>query len=65
MSSCYDDTSLWESIRDHEARIAKLETLCNQMNTNISSLQAILESVQQNDYVTNVTPAYENGKEVG
>lgn len=64
-TSCYDDTALWDSVNDHEARIAQLETLCNQMNTNISSLQTILEALQKNDSVTGVLPVLENGKEVG
>ena len=35
------------------------------MNTNISSLQTIVTALQKNDYVTNVTPIMQNGKEVG
>ncbi|EKC61454.1 hypothetical protein LEA_12349, partial [human gut metagenome] len=34
-------------------------------NTNISSLQTIVTALQKNDYVTNVTPIMQNGKEVG
>lgn len=66
LSSCsYDDSLLWEEIRDHEARIVELETLCNQMNTNISSLQTIVEVLQNNDYVTSVSPVMEDGMEIG
>lgn len=46
---CYDDSALWDSVNDHEARIVKLETLCNQLNTNITSLQTIVSSLQNND----------------
>ena len=63
--ACYDDTALWDELKDHESRIAKLETLCNQMNTNISSLQSIVAALQEKDYVTNVAPIKENGKEIG
>ena len=42
-----------------------MEELCKQMNTNISSLQTIVTALQKNDYVTNVTPIMQNGKEVG
>ena len=35
------------------------------MNTNISSLQSIMEAIQNNDYITNVTPVMEDGKEIG
>lgn len=67
MLSCnkFDDSAIWEELKGHEERIAKLETLCNQMNTNITSLQAITIALQNNDYVTNVAPIMENGKEIG
>ena len=45
--ACYDDTALWDELKDHESRITKLETLCNQMNTNISSLQSIVAALQE------------------
>lgn len=64
-AGCYDDTALWDQIKDHEARILKLETLCNQMNTNIASIQTIVNALQDKDYVTNVAPIKENGKEIG
>ena len=35
------------------------------MNTNISSLQTIVTALQNNDYVTGVTPVMQSGKEVG
>jgi hypothetical protein len=60
-----DATAIWDKLKDHEARIAKLETLCDQLNTNISSLQAILSALENNDYVTGVTPIVEGGKEIG
>lgn len=63
--SCYDDSKLWESIEDHELRISELEKLCTEMNTNIASLKTIVTALQNNDYVTGVTPIIENGKEVG
>lgn len=65
-SSCkYDDDDLWNSVHGLENRVAKLEELCKQMNTNISSLQKIVEALEKNDYVTNVTPVMQNGKEIG
>ncbi len=66
LSSCeYDDGNLWDSVHGLEGRVAKLEELCKQMNTNISSLQTIVTALQSNDYVTGVTPAVQNGKEIG
>lgn len=65
-SSCkYDDDDLWSSLHGLEDRVAKLEELCKQMNTNISSLQTIVEALEENDYVTNVTPVIQDGKEIG
>ena len=61
----YDDTPLWDAIRDHEARISALEELCKQMNTNIESLQSIVKAMQSNDYITSVVPVTEDGEVVG
>ena len=36
--SCFDDSEIWDTIMDHEDRILKLEILCKELNTNISSL---------------------------
>ena len=63
--SCYDDSKIWDTLNDHESRIYELEQLCKQMNTNISSLQKIVESLQKNEYVTNVVAVVEGGVEVG
>lgn len=54
LSSCmkYDDTPVWDKLKDHEDRIAKLEEMCENMNTNISSIKEILNALQNNDYVT-------------
>lgn len=64
-SDDYDDSALKGRVGDLENRVAKLEELCKQMNTNISSLQAIVTALQNNDYVTGVTPIIQNGKELG
>ena len=47
------------------SRLAALEELCSQLNTNIVSLQQIVEALQGNDYVTGVVPVVENGETVG
>ena len=64
-TSCYDDSFIREKLKNHEERISELESLCLKMNTNISSLQAILDALQKNDYVTSMVPITEAGKEVG
>lgn len=42
-----------------------LKTLCNQINTNLSSLQTIVTTLQNNDYITNVSPVEKDGKIIG
>ncbi len=61
----YDDSALNGRVDNLENRIAKLEELCKQMNTNISSLQTIVTALQKNDYVTGVTPVTSGGKTIG
>ena len=63
--SKFDDSAIWEELDKHEDRIVKLETLCNQMNTNITSLQTIIIALQSNDYVVNIAPIMEGNKEIG
>ena len=63
--SCYDDSYIRDELRNHEERLAKLETLCKQMNTNISALQTIVSTLQKNVYVTAVTPIKEGSDIVG
>ena len=62
---CYDDSDIRNELRDHEERIAQLETLCKQMNTNISALQTIVSTLQKNVFVTAVTPIKEGSDIVG
>ena len=66
----YDDTAIWEQLEkmgqlgnqtDNDA----LEILCNQLNANMSSLQAVISARQANDLVTNIISMMDNGKEVG
>lgn len=67
-SSCsgdYDDSALWDGLNSLEARVARLEELCKQMNTNISSLQTIVTALQDNDYVTGVAPISKEGEIIG
>ena len=74
VSSCskFDDSAIWdklneheETLNDHEKRIAALEELCRQLNTNIDALQTIVEALEKRDYITNVSPVREDGEIVG
>jgi tetrahydromethanopterin S-methyltransferase subunit B len=61
----YDDTAIKNQINDLENRVANLEQLCQQMNTNISSMQTILNALQERDYITSVTPIKEGDAVIG
>ena len=45
----YDDSALMGRVDNLENRVLKLEQLCNQMNTNISSLQTIVTALQKKE----------------
>lgn len=65
MNGCYDDSALWEKLREHEERISQLELLCSQQNTNIAALQTMVSALQENDYVTGVAPVMEDDEIIG
>ena len=58
--SCYDDTELRERMDNAEQRLAALEELCNTLNSNILSLQSIVDALQEGITVLNVEET-ENG----
>ena len=62
-TACHDD--IWNAIDDLDGRVTKLEELCKEMNTNISSLQTIVDVLQSNDYITGVVEITKDGKVVG
>lgn len=61
----YDDSVLNNKIDDLEYRVIQLEELCKQMNTNISALQILIEAMQNQDCITNITPINKEGKDIG
>ena len=50
----YDDSALRNDLNDLENRVTKLEELCKQMNINISSLQKIVDALQDNLSISKV-----------
>lgn len=64
-SEPYDDSALSGRIDNLESRVAQLEEMCRQINTNIASLQTIVSALQNNDYITGVTAITENGETIG
>lgn len=66
MVSCeYDDSGILSEIESLKNRVQALEQLCAQSNTNIASLQALVEALQQRDYVKSVAPIAEGDKVIG
>ncbi|MCI5990519.1 MAG: PL29 family lyase N-terminal domain-containing protein [Candidatus Cryptobacteroides sp.] len=53
--SKYDDTALKNDIESLESRIQALEKRCDEMNSNIASLKAILDAVQAQKKITDVS----------
>lgn len=66
-SSCekYDDSGLVERLVALEQRVLKLEELCRELNTNVSSLRVLVTALQENDYVTNVNPVVQGQTVIG
>lgn len=64
-NSDYDDSALTGRVDDLENRVAKLEELCKQMNTNISSLQTLVDALQNKDCITGIVPITKDGKTIG
>ena len=62
-SACHD--TIWNAIDRLDDRVTKLEELCKEMNTNISSLQAIVDVLRTNDFVTSVVEITKDGEVVG
>ena len=61
----YDDSALVKRLDDFEQRLERLERLCNDMNTNLGSMQTIVTALDRGDYITSVEPLTENGNMVG
>jgi hypothetical protein len=62
-SACHD--KLWDAIDGLDARVAKLEELCKEMNTNIVSIQTIVNVQQSGDYITVIVEVKKDGKVIG
>lgn len=61
----YDDSELVGRVDNLEQRVLTLEQLCQQMNTNISSLQSLVSALQNQDYITSVTPIKQGNDVIG
>ena len=45
----YDDSALVKRLDDFEQRLERLERLCNDMNTNLGSMQTIVTALDRGD----------------
>ena len=52
----YDDTALRNDVNDLKSRVEQLESWCSTANSQISALQGLVSALQENDYVTGVSP---------
>jgi len=64
-TACYDDTDIREALDDLDGRVTTLETLCTELNTNLTALSTLVQALQKGDYVVSVSPLLEDGEEVG
>ena len=61
----YDDSAIWNEFDKVYDQIEELKEVCRQMNTNISSLQTLVNALNQKEYITNIAPITKNGAEIG
>ena len=64
LSACQHD-EIWDKLNEHDQKIEQLEQQCRDLNSNVQALQTIVQSIQQNEQVTDVTKILEGGIEVG
>ena len=62
MTGCYNDEDLWNKISGLENRIEALETWQAAASSNIDALQKLMD---ENDYITDVTPVVLGSDTVG
>lgn len=66
-SACkeYDDIAQWNMANNQEQRLATLEELCSQINTNLQALHDLIGAFNNGDYILNVSPIQKEGVEIG
>ena len=62
-TACHKD--IWAELENLDQRVTKLEELCKEMNTNITSLQTIVSVLQSNDFITGVVEIKKDGEVIG
>lgn len=51
----FDDSALWSAINDNTSRIILLEKKVEELNTNVTALQTIVNALNTGEYITNVS----------
>lgn len=64
-STPYDDSEIKQDLLSLRGRVEKLEHLCSQLNTNLSSLETAVKALQQGDYIKSLTPIKSEGIIIG
>lgn len=62
LDSCYDDSKRWSEIKDINESIEELQT---SLNTEVTSLKALIDALEDNVYVTDVTEIKEGDTVTG
>ena len=62
-TACHKD--IWAELENLDQRVTKLEELCKEMNTNIISIQTIVNVNQSGDYITGIVEIKKNGEVIG
>ncbi len=65
VAGCNNKDSIWNVVGDMDERLTTLEILCEQMNTNIEALEALVEAQGNGDYITSVTEIRSGSTVVG
>lgn len=52
-------------IEENALRLARLQNICDSLNREMASLQALAKAIDENDYITGIDSVKENGKTVG
>lgn len=63
--SCYDDTSLWDSVKELQNDVNALKKQCEETNQTLSALSTLVNAMAEEDYIVSVTPLEEDGVQVG
>lgn len=61
----FDDSAIQNKLNNHETRIVALESICSQLNIEMSSLNKVVSDLGNNDLITSIDPIMEDGVVIG